>query len=153
MTPSKILVALSHPAEAADLISLACIVAAPQKKAEIYVLHVIVIPRSLPLEAEMKEETEKGEAMLAAAEEIAEDQFGLKVETDLLQAREVGPAILEEAQEKGVDLILLGHDRPRRFGPRVLGVSTVEYVSRYAPCHVLISVAPVVSGSSRGTLP
>ncbi len=143
MTPtSRILVALKDPDQVEELISLACMLAQADKGREVHVLHVIQIPRALPLETQLTLETDAGEAMLARAETVAEERFGLQVETDLLQAREAGPAILEEAKEKEVDLIILGYNKRRRFGERLIRATTLEYVVRHAPCQVLLSVSP-----------
>ena len=147
---SRILVALKDPDHVEELISLACMLAQAEKGRGVHVLHVIQIPRALPLEAQLTLETDAGEAMLARAETMAEERFGLQVETDLLQAREAGPAILEEAKEKGVDLIILGYNKRRRFGERLIRATTLEYVVRYAPCQVLLSVSPAKGAEGSG---
>ncbi len=139
---SRILVALKDADQVDELISLACIFAQADKGKEISALHVIQIPRALPLETELVAETDAGEAMLAMAETLAEERFKLQITTDLLQAREAGPAILEEAKGKGVTLIVLGYNRRRRFGERLIRATTLEYVLRHAPCQVLLSASP-----------
>lgn len=143
---TKILVALSNPEHVEDLISLAGNLAKGNRKAQVYAIHVVVVPRALSLEAEMPQEIERGEAMLAKAEEVAGEQWGITIETDLLRAREAGPAILEEARQKGVDLIILGYSRQRRFGDRFFGTAIVDHVARHAPCRVLIHVTPARPG-------
>lgn len=139
---SRILVALKAPDQVEELTALACMLAQAGKGKEIHVLHVIEIPRSLPIETEMTAEVDAGEAMLAKAEVVAEERFDLEIRTELLQARGAAPAILEEAKEKGVDLIILGYNRGRRFGERLLKATTLEYVVRHASCQVLLSVSP-----------
>jgi nucleotide-binding universal stress UspA family protein len=139
---SRILVALKAPDQIEELTALACMLAQAGKGKEIHVLHVVEIPRSLPLETEMTTEVDAGESMLAKAEAVAEERFGLEIKTDLLQAREAAPAILEEAKQKGADLVILGYSRGRRFGERLLRATTLEYVVRHASCQVLLSVSP-----------
>ena len=139
---SRILVALKDPDQAEELTALACMLAQAGKGKEILALHVIQIPRSLPLETELTAEVDAGEAMLAKAQAVAEERFDLEIGTELLQAREAAPAILEEAKEKGVDLIILGYNRRWRFGDRLLHATTLEYVVRHASCQVLLSVSP-----------
>ena len=139
---SRILVALKDLDQVEELISLACMLAQAEKGREIYVLHVIQIPRALPLDTELTAETDAGEVMLARAEAVAEERFELEIKTDLLQAREAGPAILEEAKVKKIDLIILGYNRRRRFGERLIRATTLEYLVRHAPCQVLLSVSP-----------
>ena len=139
---SRILVALKDLDQVEELISLACMLTQAEKGREIYVLHVIQIPRALPLDTELTAETDVGEVMLARAETVAEERFELEIKTDLLQAREAGPAILEEAKVKKIDLIILGYNRRRRFGERLIRATTLEYLVRHAPCQVLLSVSP-----------
>jgi nucleotide-binding universal stress UspA family protein len=139
---SRILVALKTPDQVEELTVLACRLVQAGKGKEVHALHVVEIPRSLPLETEMTAEVDAGEAMLAKAETVAEERFGLEIKTELLQAREAAPAILEEAKQKGVDLIILGYNRRRRFGERLLKATTLEYVVRHASCQVLLSVSP-----------
>lgn len=139
---SRILVALKDPDQVEELTALACMLAQAGKGKEIHALHVIQIPRSLPLETELPAEIDAGEAMLARAQAVAEERFDLEIRTELLQAREAAPAILEEAKERGIDLIILGYNRRQRFGERLLKATTLEYVVRYASCQVLLSVSP-----------
>ncbi len=138
-TPPRVLVALHDAEQLADLVGLGCSLAGPDRHSEVHVLHVVVIPRALPLEADLKAEVTCGEALLAKAEEMAEERFGRSVRTDLLQAREAGPAILEEINEKAIDVVVLGHRRHRGFGERGFG-ATVSDVVKHAPCRVVIGV-------------
>ena len=73
---------------------------------------------------------------LDGVESVAEEE-DLDVETDVLQAREVGPAIVDEAVERGVDLILMGITYKRRFGQFSLG-NVVPYVLKNSPCPVIL---------------
>jgi nucleotide-binding universal stress UspA family protein len=57
------------------------------------------------------------------------------VETELLQAREVGPALVEEAVERGIDLIIIGTNYKTPFGEFSLG-DTAPYILKNAPCRV-----------------
>jgi len=97
---------------------------------------VIAIKRALPLDAEIESETREAEAILDHIEEVAEEQ-DYEVETDILQAREAGPAIIDEAVERGVDLLLMGIKYKRRFGQFSLG-NVVPYVLKNAPCPVIL---------------
>ena len=107
-----------------------------KNKGKIWAIYVITIKRSMPLEAEIKPEIQKAEELLDHSESVAEEQ-DCEIETDVLQAREVGPAIVDEAAEQGSDLILMGVKYKRRFGQFSLG-STVPYVLKNAPCPVIL---------------
>ncbi len=141
MKISKILVPLSNPKYVEDMVRVACNLA-KLYKAKIYALHVIETPRSLPLEASLPKETELGESILSKAEQIAEDEYGIEIDTDILQARSASAAILVEAKEKAVDLILLEALGKRTIGERLFG-STVDYVLKRSPCQVWV-IKPVV---------
>lgn len=146
--PARILASVNDPDQVADVVSLACSLAGDDRHAEVHALHVVLIPRALPLDAEMAEAVAFGESLLAKAEEVAEERFGRRVHTDLLQARAVGPAILEEVQERDVGVVVLGSRRNRGFEDGALG-STVEYVVRHANCRVVINVPLEQAGGGR----
>jgi len=107
-----------------------------KNKPKIWVVYVIEVKRVLPLDAEIASEIRKGEEILDHIERVAEEQ-DYEVETDVLQAREVGPAIIDEAVERDVDLILMGVKYKRRFGQFSLG-NVVPYVLKNAPCRVIL---------------
>jgi len=136
----KVLVPVNGTKVDEAAIRLACRLA-KSAKGKIYVTYVIQVERTLPLDAEVKPQIDKGEQVLDQAEHIAQEQ-DYKVETDLLQAREVGPAIVDEAIERGVDLIIIGISYKTKFGGFSLG-STVPYVLKNAPCWVLICREPI----------
>ena len=118
-----------------EAIRLACRLA-KQDKSQVYAVYIITMTRELPLDAEIEPEIKKAEDMLNHIESIAEEQ-GCRIETDLLQAREAGPAIIDEAIEREVDLILMGAAYKRRFGEFSLG-EVLPYVLKNAPCCVIL---------------
>ena len=81
-------------------------------------------------------EIKHGEEILNRAESVAEEQE-YELETDLLQAREAGPTIVDEAVEHEVDLILMGVEYKKSFGQFSLG-SVIPYVLRNAPKRVIL---------------
>jgi len=74
--------------------------------------------------------------MLERVERIAEE-LDCEVDTDLLQSREAGPTIVDEAAEREVDSIVMGVKYKRRFGQFSLG-NVVPYVLKNAPCRVIL---------------
>jgi nucleotide-binding universal stress UspA family protein len=117
------------------VLELACDVARASK-AQVYVIHVIEVKRTLPLDAELQDEAERGEDLLNQAEQLAEN-LGLTIHTDLLQARDVGSAIVDEVLERGVDLVVMGITYKKRFGEFDIGL-TLPYVLKHAPCRVWV---------------
>ncbi len=136
----KILVPVSGTDADEEAVRLACRLA-KKNKAKIRAVYVITVKRTLPLDAEIESEVRKAEGILDHVERIAEEQ-DCEVETDLLQAREVGPTIVEEAVEQEVDLILMGVKYKRRFGQFSLG-DVVPYVLKNAPCRVILYHQPI----------
>jgi nucleotide-binding universal stress UspA family protein len=98
------------------------------------------VPRALPLDADLPDEVVKGEAALAHAEALARGPDTI-IESELLQARSIGAAIVDEATERHADLIVLGAQYRRRLGEFNMGV-TLPYVLKNAPCRVLVARAP-----------
>jgi nucleotide-binding universal stress UspA family protein len=136
----KVLVPVNGTKADEAAIKLACRLA-KGVKGKIYVTYIIQVERTLPIDAEIKPEIEKGEQILDHAERIAEEQ-DCRVETDLLQAREIGPAVVDEAMERGVDMIIIGISYKQKFGGFSLG-NTMPYVLKNAPCWVLICREPI----------
>ena len=135
MKLTRILVAISGNVADEEVISLACSLA-KKSKAEIFVVYVIEVKRSLPLDAVVEPAIEKAERILTQAEDVAADN-DYEVETDLIQARDAGSAIVDEARERHVDLILMGMNHKMRFGMFHLG-DAVPRVLEEAPCPVLV---------------
>jgi APA family basic amino acid/polyamine antiporter len=113
---------------------------AQERNASVEALHVIRVPMELPLDAELVDEEERAEASLAEAKLLGADH-GVSVEGRTVRARSIGQAIVQEAQERNADLIVLGsaprwRRQSRFFSP------TVDYVLKKAPSEVLIVAFP-----------
>ena len=132
---SKILVPVVGTEADDEAIRLACQLT-KKAKGKIWAVYVVTLKRSLPLDAEVEPEIKKAEDILDRAEIVAEE-LDHELETELLQAREAGPSIVDEAVEHEVDLILMGIEYKRRFGQFSLG-SVVPYVLKNAPCRVIL---------------
>jgi len=118
-----------------EAIKLACRLA-KQDKSDVYAVYIITMGRGLPLDAEIEPEIQKAEDILNHIEDIARERSS-RITTDVLQAREAGSAIIDEAIERGVDLILMGVAYKRRFGEFSLG-EVVPYVLKNATCRVIL---------------
>jgi nucleotide-binding universal stress UspA family protein len=114
---------------------------AQMSKGRVSAVYVIEVARHLPLEAELPEEIERSERIFAHARESLRDRVSL-VEFALLQARNAGATIVDEAVNMQADAIVLGiPDRPHA-GDAPLG-ATAEFVLRHASCRVLLCRAPL----------
>ncbi|MEK7281988.1 MAG: universal stress protein [Chloroflexota bacterium] len=131
----NILVPVSGDSSDAEALRMACRLA-QESKAKIFAIYVIEVNRALPVDAVLETEVKKGEDIIDKAERIA-DEADEEVEGAILQAREAGPAIVEEAEDKGVDLIVIGLPYKIRFGTFSLG-DTISYVLKNASCGVVL---------------
>lgn len=131
----SILVPIINTPASLDAVAVACSLA-KQRKGKVHVVHVIEVLRSLPLNAEMESEARRGEQLLRRAEEIAQ-AAGYHVEGELLQAREAGQAIVDEARDREVDAIIMGVGYKRLIGSFEVG-RTADYVLKNASCQVWV---------------
>ena len=120
---------------AMDALALACVLA-KRNKGKVYAVYVIEVARTMPLDADLSPEAREGEEILARAEQVA-DALDFEVTGELLQARDAGHAIVDEAIERGVDAIMAGTSHSRPLGEIQLG-DTAQYVLRNAPCQVIV---------------
>ncbi|MCC7365088.1 MAG: universal stress protein [Dehalococcoidia bacterium] len=131
--PNAILVPVTNSPASLEALTAACIVG-KQRKAKVYVVHIIEVLRSLPLNAGMEAEARRGEQVLRKAAEVAQ-HAGYQVSGELLQAREAGSAIVDEARDRGVDMIIMGVGYQRMIGSVQMG-KTADFVMRNAACQV-----------------
>lgn len=138
--PHNILVPVVASEASLDAVTVAALIA-KGKKGRVYVVHVIEVNRSLPLNAELEAEARRGEQLIRRAEEMALHDAGYPVTGTLLQARDAGPAIVEEAIDHEIDAIIVG------VPPAAVGRpgQTVNYLLEHATCAVWVvrqSMAP-----------
>ena len=132
---NKILVPVTGTEADEEAMRLACWLT-KKNKGKIWAVYVVTVKRSLPLVAEIEPEIRKAEDILDRIAIVAEEEDH-EIETDLLQSREAGPTIVDEAVEREADLILMGVIYKRRFGQFSLG-NVVPYVLKNAPCQVML---------------
>ena len=119
---------------------------AARTKAELIAVHVVEIDWTLPLDADIAGRSEEVQQVLDTAEAIAES-FKQQLEPVLLQARDVAAAIVDEATERGVDLLVLGLPYRKRFGGEFAIGRTIPYVLQNAPCAVWVVREPMIEES------
>jgi nucleotide-binding universal stress UspA family protein len=105
--------------------------------AELVGVHVVEVGWSLPLDADIAARSDAAQQLLDHAELQAEHLKG-RLEPVLLQAREVGAALVDEATERGADLMLVGLPYRKRFGGDFAMGRTIPYVLKHAPCEVWV---------------
>lgn len=111
-----------------------------RRKAEVTLVYVVEVEQSMPLDAELPEEVNSGEAVLRLAAETlrrVSDSPAVHIFPELLQARSAGAAIVDEATDKNADIIMLGATLRRQYGYLTIG-DTANYVLKHAPCEVIV---------------
>src|SRR5512136_2563287 len=131
----KILVPTSGTTYSERGIELACRLGEEQK-AEIYLVNVIEVPRTLPLEAPMPETEAKAEDIIKRGEEIISLR-GLHGIGEIQRGRVAGEEIIRIAKDCEADLIVMGIRSEIRMAQEILG-RTSDLVLRRAPCEVIV---------------
>ncbi len=96
---------------------------------EVSLLNVIEVPFDRNLDAEDPSAMDRAEQILAEAEALLSEK-GVPARTSTVQARAAGPAIVDDANELGADLIVMGLRYKKRFGGQWDAGRTVPYVMR-----------------------
>ena len=140
MPKAKVMVALRDRTSLDGLTSLACQLANGMG-GELIALHVVQIPLATPIEANEEVIDEDGKEILTEAARVATGKVPGGFSTQLLRARNAGEAIIAEAKEQAVDLLVLGHRRQHELTEFLLG-STMRHVAHHAPCKVIVLIPP-----------
>jgi len=115
--------------------------------AELAAVHVVEVSWSMPLDADVAGRSEGVQQILDAAETVAEESK-MRLEPVLLQARDVGAALVDEATERDADLLVLGLPYRKRFGGDFAIGRTIPYVLKNAPCTVWVVREPIPEGET-----
>jgi basic amino acid/polyamine antiporter, APA family len=129
-----ILVPIVSGPESHESVDLAARLAA-ERGATIVALRVIVVPLDQPVDADMHEQELAADHLLDDARATAE-LYGVRMIDRIVRARNAGRAIVEEADRRQAEIIVLGAPRGRH---RDIFGKTVDYVLKHAPCRVMIA--------------
>ncbi|MDQ2959539.1 MAG: universal stress protein [Candidatus Dormibacteraeota bacterium] len=138
--PLRVLVSVSGAETDMEAVRLSCRLA-KRGKAKVMVVTVLEIRRGLALGTVQDAEMDRAETLLETAEKVAAAELDTVVETELLQARDAGPAIVEEIAHWKADLVVVGMPFRERFGEFFMG-KTAPYILRHAPCRTLLFREP-----------
>ncbi len=116
-------------------IELACRLVEEQK-AEVYLVNIIEVPRTLPLEAPMPDAESKAEDIIKRGQAIVELR-GLPSRGEIRRGRIAGEEIIRAAKDWGADLIVMGIRTQIRMAQEILGRNS-DLVLRRAPCEVIV---------------
>ncbi|MBA2757233.1 MAG: universal stress protein [Chloroflexi bacterium] len=115
---------------------------ASRSKGELIAVHVVEIDWTLPLDADIAGRSDEAQRVLDMAEGIAES-VKVRMEPVLLQARDVGAAIVDETTERGADLLVVGVPYRTRFGGEFAIGRTIPYILQNTPCAVWVVREPM----------
>ena len=121
---------------------------ARERELELIALHIIEVDWSHDLSEDLSSSNEEASAVLDLAETVAE-KSGVSLRTELLQARDVGAALVDEAAELGADVLLIGLPFRQRFGGDFAIGSVIPYVYENAPCAVIVVREPFAEREAR----
>ena len=114
---------------------------AKERGAAIEAITVVRVPRKFALEGELPADVAaRVDASLEEARALGSD-YGVDVHGDVVRARSIGHAIVDEAERRHADLIVLGSSPRWRRQSRFFS-PTVDFVLRHAPCEVLVVAFP-----------
>lgn len=110
-------------------LALAATLLAGREGAEASLLHVIEVPFDRNLAAEDEKAVSRADEILYRADGFLA-QHKVASRGSKVQARAAGPAIVDDANELGADLIVMGLRYKKRFGGQWDAGRTVPYVMR-----------------------
>jgi basic amino acid/polyamine antiporter, APA family len=111
---------------------------ASERGATVAVVHVLEVPLSLPLEADLGDREAEADELLDDAVSLVE-AYGVRAVARLARGRRAGAEIVREAGQRDAELIALGARRRHARGRTPIFGRTADYVIRTAPCRVLVA--------------
>jgi basic amino acid/polyamine antiporter, APA family len=130
----SILVPIVSGREAHEAIDLAARLAA-ERGSTIIALRVIVVPLEMPSDVPMPDEEDEADRLLDDAR-LAASAYGVHTIDRVVKSRNAGRAIVEEAQRRQSEIVVLGAPRLQH---RAIFGKTVDFVLKNAPCRVMVA--------------
>ena len=137
---TRILVPVLAKNDATDRIVALAAQMIRQRNGYVDLLAVIEVPFTLPINAHVEEDEKHALELLERAEVVAAQcgtRNGNRISRRILKARNAGAAIVREAEEQVVDLILIARTSVRARGNVQINPA-IDYVMKNAPCEVLV---------------
>jgi APA family basic amino acid/polyamine antiporter len=135
----SILVPIAPGYASDEAMDFACRLAA-ERRASIVALTAIEVPLDLPLDAELPEDVREANEQLDEARAIG-DSYGVRVIGRIARTRNIGRAIVDEAERRHSEIIVMAGPRRVRLqrGRRQIFGDAVDFVLRHAPCRVMVA--------------
>jgi len=119
-----------------EAVDVACRLAT-QRGSSIGAVAVVVVPLELSLDTQLADDEARAYDVLDAARAIGE-LYGVDVRGRLVRARSAGRAIVDEADRRQTEIIVMGTPRTDRARSAVFS-DTVDFVLKHAPCRVMVA--------------
>lgn len=117
-------------------------------QSELVAVYVVEVDWRHDLDDDLEDQREEASRALDLAEGMAE-KVKVSLESQLLQARDVGAALVDEAVALEADTIVLGLPYNVRFGGDFALGHTIAYVFKNAPCRVIVVRETVARSEER----
>ncbi|MDX6532912.1 MAG: basic amino acid/polyamine antiporter, family [Gaiellales bacterium] len=123
-----------------DVMTATALRLADESNASLIVIYTIAVPLTASLSDPMEAETAEAERQLREAAALARE-YGVHVVARIVRTRNPGQAIVEEANRRNTEIIVMGARERKQPGQRLFG-PTVDYVLRHARCRVMVGAEP-----------
>lgn len=147
---TRILVPVLAKGEATDRIVALAAQMIRQRNGHVDLLAVIEVPFTLPINAHVEEDEKHALELLERAAAVATQcgaRNGNRIRRRILKARNAGAAIVREAEEQAVDVILIARTSVRVRGNVQQVNPAIDYVMKNSPCEVLV-LSPGYNGAA-----
>ena len=114
---------------------------ASREKSNLVIIYVIEVDLVLPVTADLDSEVQRAEDLLRRLKNDADYSNNL-IETQLLQGREKGTALVDEAVTQDAEAIVISVDYDRRLGAFEISDDT-RYILEHAGCAVWLVRQPL----------
>jgi APA family basic amino acid/polyamine antiporter len=135
----SILVPVVEGHESEEAVDVACRLAA-ERGATIAAVRVLVVPLELPLDTPLPEPERRANVLLDEARAVG-DSYGVNVVARIIRARNAGRAIVDEAERRQAEIVVMGSPRARHRRTSAIFGKTVDFVLKNASCRVMVVAA------------
>jgi APA family basic amino acid/polyamine antiporter len=135
----SILVPVVEGHESEEAVDVACRLAA-ERRATIAAVRVLVVPLELPLDTPLPDAERRANELLDEARAVG-DSYGVDVVGRIIRARNAGRAIVDAAERRQAEIIVMGSPRTRHRHTSAIFGKTVDFVLKQAPCRVMVVAA------------
>ncbi len=109
---------------------------AAESGAHLVALYPIEVPLDRSISDAMSDQVEEAERELRETAALG-DEYGVTVITRIVRTRNAGQAIVDEAERRRSEIIVMGASDRKRGGERMFG-RVIDYVLRNAHCRVMV---------------